>query len=383
MEITMLPATFGFVGNLVIFLVILNALVFVHELGHFLAARLFKVHVEEFAIGFPPRLVGFVRNKDNRWRVFFGNNAPKSEELGGPRTLYSINALPIGGFVRPRGEDDPTATDGLASASKTARIVILAAGSTFNLVFAFLVFVLAFRVNSTAVAVATVVADTPAARAGLQVGDFIVKAGETQVNYTSDLQEHVRAHLGEPILFTIIRDGQELQLTITPRTLSETPEGQGPLGIALNRELPIGPGYSWPEAIGRAGAEIYYQFRQVVMLPARLIQGQIPAEVARPVGPVGIFQVTEAVVGISQELNTWFPLVQFIGLISVALGLTNLLPLPALDGGRIIFVLIEAIRGKRVDPAREGLVHLIGMVMLLTFMVIITYQDIVNPILPR
>jgi regulator of sigma E protease len=147
--------------------------------------------------------------------------------------------------------------------------------------------------------------------------------------------------------------------------------------------MPIGPGYSWPDAIARAGAEIYYQVRAVILLPGRLLQGQIAPEVVRPVGPVGIYQVTEAVVDASQQLNTWFPLVQFIGAISVALGLTNLLPLPALDGGRILFVLIEAIRGKRVDPAREGLVHLIGMVMLLTFMVIITYQDIVNPILPR
>jgi regulator of sigma E protease len=324
-----------------------------------------------------------VRDKDNRWRVFPGNAVPKPEALGGPRTIYSLNALPIGGFVRPRGEDDPTATDGLAAASKTARIVILAAGSTFNLVFAFVVITLAFRVNSTAVAVASVAPDTPAARAGLQPGDIIKQAGETEVNYTADLQDHVRAHLGEPIVFTIIRQGKELHLTITPRTLAETPQGQGPLGIALNREMPIGPGYSWPDAIARAGAEIYYQVRAVILLPGRLLQGQIAPEVVRPVGPVGIYQVTEAVVDASQQLNTWFPLVQFIGAISVALGLTNLLPLPALDGGRILFVLIEAIRGKRVDPAREGLVHLIGMVMLLTFMVIITYQDIVNPILPR
>ena len=114
-----------------------------------------------------------------------------------------------------------------------------------------------------------------------------------------------------------------------------------------------------------------------------MIQGSIQPELARPVGPVGMFQATELIVEASQRANTWFPIVQFVGLISIALGLTNLLPLPALDGGRIIFVLIEAVRGRRIDPSREGLVHLAGMVVLLSLMAVITYFDIVNPVIPR
>ena len=126
-----------------------------------------------------------------------------------------------------------------------------------------------------------------------------------------------------------------------------------------------------------------FQLRQVISLPARLIQGTIQPELARPVGPVGMYQATELIVAASQRANTWFPIVQFIGLISIALGLTNLFPLPALDGGRILFVLVEAVRGRRIDPAREGLVHLAGMVVLLSMMAVITYFDIVNPIIPR
>lgn len=375
---------FGTIGNLVIFLVILNALVFIHELGHFVASRSVKVFVEEFALGFPPRLVGAVwSRRERRWRIFFGGNVPKPEDLGGEATIYSLNLLPIGGFVRPRGEDDASARDGLATASKRARIWILAAGSLFNLIFAFLVFTVAFRINSTAVGIHDVVVGSPAEAAGLKADDIVVSIDGTAIHYTTDLQELVAARRGQTITMVVLRDGVEVTTTLRPRLPDETPEGQGAMGVGLTQELPIGPGYSWPEAARYAGDEMVYQFKQVVSLPARVIEGTIRPELARPVGPVGMFQATELIVEASQRANTWFPVVQFIGLISIALGLTNLLPLPALDGGRILFVLVEAIRGRRIDPNREGLVHLAGMMVLLSLMAVITYFDIVNPIIPR
>lgn len=375
---------FGTAGNLIIFLVILNALVFIHELGHFVASRSMKVFVEEFAIGFPPRLFGAVwSQRDRKLRFFVGGNVPKPEELGGEATVYSLNLLPIGGFVRPRGEDDASAHDGLATASKRARIWILAAGSLFNLIFAFLVFTAAFRINSTAVGIAEVVAGSPAEKAGLRAGDIVVSVDGADIHYTSDLQERIAARRGQIITIVVLRDGIEVAADLRPRLAEETPEGQGAMGVGLSREMPIGPGYDWPDAVRFAADEMVYQFRQVVSLPARVIQGSIQPELARPVGPVGMFQATELIVEASQRANTWFPIVQFIGLISIALGLTNLLPLPALDGGRIIFVLIEAVRGRRIDPSREGLVHLAGMVVLLSLMAVITYFDIVNPVIPR
>ncbi len=375
---------FGTAGNLIIFLVILNALVFIHELGHFVASRSMKVFVEEFAIGFPPRLFGAVwSQRDRKLRFFVGGNVPKPEELGGEATVYSLNLLPIGGFVRPRGEDDASAHDGLATASKRARIWILAAGSLFNLIFAFLVFTAAFRINSTAVGIAEVVAGSPAEKAGLRAGDIVVSVDGADIHYTSDLQERIAARRGQIITIVVLRDGIEVAADLRPRLAEETPEGQGAMGVGLSREMPIGPGYDWPDAVRFAADEMVYQFRQVVSLPARVIQGSIQPELARPVGPVGMFQATELIVEASQRANTWFPIVQFVGLISIALGLTNLLPLPALDGGRIIFVLIEAVRGRRIDPSREGLVHLAGMVVLLSLMAVITYFDIVNPVIPR
>jgi regulator of sigma E protease len=372
--------TFNGIGSFVIFLAVLNTLVFVHELGHFLTARLFKIHVEEFALGFPPRLVGLVRDREQRWRVFFGPKAPSAEELGGPRTIYSLNLLPIGGFVRPKGEDDPLITGGLASAPKRARIIVLAAGSAFNLLFAFLVFIVGFRVGwPDRVTITETVPGSPAQVVGLQAQDVILRADGVDVHYPQQITQVVYAHLGQSFELVVQRGEQEIAFTATPRR--EWPEGQGPLGIGMSRTMVTD--YTWPQAALRAAQEIGYHFQEVVALPGRLIRREVSLTEARPIGFVGMNDLTRAAVTTAQEINQIFPVLQLVGLISVALALTNLLPLPALDGGRILFVLIEAIRGRRVDPMREGLVHLAGMVFLLALMVVITYQDIVNPIFPR
>jgi regulator of sigma E protease len=122
---------------------------------------------------------------------------------------------------------------------------------------------------------------------------------------------------------------------------------------------------------------------ELIHLPGRILRNEESLETARPCGPVCLNDLTRLAVNTAQETRQTFPIFQLVGVISIALGMTNLLPLPALDGGRILFVLIEAVRGRRIDPAREGMVHLVGMAMLLALMALITYQDIFNPILPR
>lgn len=378
----MLDFNFSGLGSVALFILVLSVLVFVHELGHFLAARFFKIHIEEFAIGFPPRAIGAVHDKNNRLKFFFGQNIPSAEELGGPKTIYSLNWLPIGGFVRPAGEDNPAITGGLASASKTARLVVLAAGSTFNLLFAVLVFTVGFRLGwPDRVQISEVVANSPAAVGGMRADDILLTVQGTEIHYPQQVSQAVYARLGLPVEITVDRGGQTVALIVTPRTLEQTPEGQGPMGISMSRSMVTN--YSWPQAFSRALREIAFQFEEMAALPGRLIRGEMPLAAARPIGIVGMNDLTAMAVETAVEINQWFPVIQLIGLISVALGLTNLLPLPALDGGRILFVLIEAIRGRRVDPAREGFVHMIGMVILLGLMVIITYQDIVNPLIPR
>jgi len=365
------------IGSILIFVLLLSGLVFVHELGHFLVAKRLGIHVEEFGLGFPPRLAGLVRGADGKLRLVLGQKVPSRQELGGPRTIYSLNAIPLGGFVRPAGEDDAGVTNGLASAPKRVRIAVLAAGSAFNLIFAFLIFVVGFRIGwPDRVVVNTVVAGTPSDLAGLMPEDIVLQADGVDIHYTSQLSDVTYRHLGVPVEIVIQRGEATQTLTVTPR--ASWPEGEGPMGIEMRPDIVTN--YSWPQAIGRAGQEIAYQFQVLIELPGRVFRQEIPLEVVRPIGIVGLNDLTQQAVSTAAEINQWFPILQLIGLVSVALATTNLLPLPALDGGRILFVLIEAIRGRRLDPAREGLVHLVGMAFLLVLMVFITYQDIFNPI---
>lgn len=371
------------VVSLPVFLLILNGLVFIHELGHFLAARWMGVPVEEFGLGFPPRLIGVTRDDDNRWRWFFGSKAPRVAE---PRTIYSLNLLPIGGFVRPRGEEDPSVPGGFSSAPKRARLAVLFAGPLFNLFFAFAVFAAAFMVGwpeeqTDRVMIAAVVEDGPAALAGVQVDDVLVRIDAQTIGTFDQASDYIRSHLGQPIEFVVERAGEvQLAFSVTPRT--EWPEGQGPTGIQLGHPaVPVR--YGLPTALARSAQEIYKQIDLLIHLPGLIIEGQISLEAARPSGPVAIYGLTRWVVSKAIERQNLIGLIQFIGLISVALGTTNLLPIPALDGGRILFVLIEAVRGRRMAPEREAMVHLVGMLLLLAMMIFITYQDIVNPIIPR
>ena len=372
--------TLNGIGSVFVFVLILGVLIFIHELGHFVTAKRLGIHVEEFGFGFPPRLVGLVRNASGRWRLVVGPRNPSAAELGGRRTIYSLNAIPLGGFVRPAGEDNPNVAGGLASAPKRVRVAVLAAGSLSNLAFAFLIFAVGFRVGwPDRVVVNTVQPETPAAQAGLQAEDVILEANGRDIHYTYQLSDITYSHLGQAIPLVLGRGGNRLEVTLTPRT--EWPSGQGPMGIEMRPDLVTN--YSWPQAIGRAGQELIYQFQVLIELPAKIIKQQVPLESVRPIGVVGLNDLTRDAVTAAQEINQWFPILQLIGLVSVALATTNLLPLPALDGGRILFVLIEAVRGKRLDPAREGMVHLVGMLMLLVLMAVITYQDIFNPIVPR
>jgi regulator of sigma E protease len=368
------------IGSFFVFVLVLSVLVFVHEFGHFITAKRLGIHIEEFGFGFPPRVIGIVRDAQGKWRLVKGRNMPKPEELGGPRTIYSLNAIPLGGFVRPVGEDDPYAPGGLAAAPKRVRLAVLAAGPAFNLIFAFLIFVLGFRLGwPDRVVVNKVVPGTPAAAAGLLPNDVILQAGGKDIHYPNQLSDVTYSHLGQPVALAVQRGGKGLALTVTPRTV--WPQNEGPMGIEMRPDIVTN--YSWPHAAVRASQEMVYQFQVLVDLPGRVLRHEVPLSTVRPIGVVGLNDLTREAVTTAQQINQWFPILQLVGLVSVALATTNLLPLPALDGGRIVFVLLEAVRGRRVDPAREGMVHLVGMVMLLLLMVVITYQDIFNPIIPR
>jgi regulator of sigma E protease len=345
------------------FVVVMGIIVFVHELGHFISAKRSGIVVEEFGFGFPPRVL-------------------KLGERDG--TIYSLNAIPLGGFVRMRGEDDPTLAGSFAAAPRKARILTLLAGVLMNFALAIILF--SARTAITGVpdtsrpgaVVDFVSSGSPAEQAGLLNGDRFVSADGNSIESTLALQQYTAQHLGKAITYEIIREGdgsgKQLQLTMTPRV--SPPAGQGALGIRIGDAVrPANILESVWGGVRTTGEVIWLTFA----LPAMLLsQGQSLGEMGI-MGPVGIAATTGDVVESALRANTLVPIIWFIGLLSVAIGITNLLPIPGLDGGRLVFVIVEALRrGKRVEPAQEGIIHLLGIGMLLFIVGLITIREVAS-----
>jgi len=336
------------------FLGILAVLIIVHELGHFITAKASRVKVEEFGLGFPPRLLSIKRGE----------------------TRYSLNAIPLGGFIKMAGEEDPKVTGSLASKGIGTRLLILSAGSLMNALLPLLLLSIAFMVPhdmlTGQVAVEEVAPSSPAASAGIESGDVILSINEKPVHNINDLQRNIYLNLGKEITLLIKHsDSTTEDIRVIPRWTP--PEGEGAIGVAVRLLNPtvISQHYPFWKAIpmGVGGCiEAFVIFKNGIL---SMIIGAAPVAVA---GPVGIAHVTAEVAkaGIS-------PLLEFAAFLSINLALINIFPLPALDGGRIVFVLLEWVRrGKRISPKTENLVHLIGFSMLMAAILIITYQDIIR-----
>jgi regulator of sigma E protease len=347
--------------TVVSFLLVMSVVVFVHELGHFLVAKRSGIVVEEFGFGFPPRLI-------------------KVAERGG--TVYSINAIPFGGFVRMRGEDDPSQPGSFASASKRARTMTLVAGAAMNFVLAIvLLAVLAFMTGVAdetrpGTVVKGIAAGSPAEQAGLQIGDRIVAAGGTSIASVDDLQRHTASHPGQSVVYQVVRSGpdgaeQTVEVTMAPR--ANPPADQGALGIQIDIQTrrPKVWEAAW-SGVRTTGQVIYLTFQ----IPATMIREGRPISDAGFMGPVGIAATTGEVVRSAVAISSVGPVLWFVGLLSIALGVTNLLPIPGLDGGRLLFVLVEAVRRRRIEPSQEGVVHLIGFALLLLLVGVITIREI-------
>ncbi|MDQ2784666.1 MAG: RIP metalloprotease RseP [Chloroflexota bacterium] len=338
---------------------ILAVLVTVHEFGHFLAARLFGVAVEEFGIGLPPRIIG---------RMWKG-------------TLWSLNAIPLGGFARMKDENaSGAAADSFQTKPAYARAIILVAGIVFNFIFAAILFAVIFAVygapsDKEVVSIGDVVAGTPAQAAGWQAGDRFVRIGGQPINTQQDLSDAIKADAGRSVQVELRRGGQIVTTTITPRQPDQTPTGQGSTGITVSAQSVAVREPVWraiPDGFRETGRGIGATYSGLV----HLVRGQQPGGVSNLTGPVGIAQVVGEVVQ-QATIPVWVVLFNLTAFISINLGILNLLPIPALDGGRLLFVVIEWVRrGKRVPPEREGMVHLIGMAVLLTIFVLVAFLDI-------
>lgn len=363
-----------FLTTAITFFVILSILVFVHELGHFLVARLVGVTVEEFGFGLPPRIFG--------------------KRIKGKGTLYSINLLPIGGFVRLAGEDEETPPEfhGHPPAkfshffwakSRLERSAILLAGVTMNFTLATIItgFLLTQGVleQSDTVRVMSVLPGAPAADAGLQKDDIVEKitytiqdgAKSEKLTRSSQLIALTKEKAGTPVVLDIVRNGMPLQVTLTPR--ANYPAGEGPMGISITdqeeRKYPLG------EASVKAVSLNFWRAKEMLLaiggLIWRLVTFQpVGADVA---GPIGIAQVTGEAVRFG-----WRAVLEFMSILSLNLAVLNILPIPALDGGRLLFIVVEKVFGRRVRPAFERSAHQIGMMLLIGLIVLISINDILR-----
>jgi regulator of sigma E protease len=359
-------------------LVLLSILIVIHEFGHFLAAKLLGVHVEEFALGFPPRVK----------KLFTWWNTP-----------FVLNSIPIGGYVRLFGDDSETLeqlnevqqsdhlTDAQAFRFKPiwARLIILLAGVAVNFVFGVLCFSLvsAFKgipeVPTFPVILAEVSVDSPAAVAGLQVGDRIFGAGDTfesvvQIHDTQKLIDTINEIPDSSMFLVYERDGKVMDQEVILRE----PSAAGRLGVKLQNtvEFRFYPWYEMPIRGTVVGVQDSLALGKLIlnslgtMVSGIFTRGQVPTDLK---GPIGIIEETHKS-GILQE--GWSGSVTWLGLISVNLAIMNLLPLPVLDGGRSIFLLLEPILGRKRRLAWEQRANGVGMVFLLGLFVIISVSDV-------
>lgn len=463
----------GFLLSLASFVIMLVPTILLHELGHFIAGKLVGITILEFGLGFPPRLV----------KLFQRNG-----------TEYTLNLLPLGGFVRPLGEDfvrpvgEDEATGDWAEARRRGiknpksvnqagpwqRIFFMAAGAGMNFLSAAVVFfVMAMIglpvVRGATVSIQSVAADSPASAAGLEIGDVIVRVDGDYIDSSVALAQYLQMREGQEVTltmeraaetfetslfigespvasvenvmvlavvtdspageaglqpgdiilegdgerftslqalqdFTNVRKGQSIELLIDrggeqfttsliPRT--DPPPNQGPIGISIGtlqtsaalgvtltdydaiidyEPAPIG------EAISYSASRTSETVGLILQAPIEIIRGNIEPEQARPLSIVGISQIGGQRLEESVRFQNALPILDFAAVISLALGLTNLLPIPGLDGGRIVFVIIELLRGKPIPPEREGIVHMVGLLLLLGTMSIFIINDIINPV---
>ena len=436
--------------TIVSFLLLLGVLMFFHELGHYLVARRHGIEVEEFGVfGFPPRLV----------KLFTYDG-----------TLFSLNAIPLGAFVRMKGEDMADASPGsFNAASARARVFTLVAGPAMNFLLG-IVFSIAsvlsgfptggahprfndiaadsplreiglkpddtlIRLNGVPVYISartgelltpkqrpqpieteagtvvilredalhtldvpaladmnlralvaeaqpeaalltqiTLIApDSPAEEAGLLPNDIFYAVNGEVITAERSLGDMVQEHLGETVTVTLLR-GDELFTRQVLARQNPLP-GQGAMGVGINDPLLL---VSLPvlRSIWLGTVNIVRYVYGFITLPQMIISGQLAADEAALSGPVGIAQLIGGAVHVTADTGLWFPVWQLAAIISASLAIVNLLPLPALDGGRLLFIAIEKLRGQPIAPEKEGTVHLVGFILLLGLMVFVTISDI-------
>jgi regulator of sigma E protease len=436
--------------TIISFVVVLGILVFFHELGHYWVARRNGIVVEEFGLGYPPRIA----------KLFTYDG-----------TDFTLNLLPLGGFARMKGEDAGDMSPGsFNGASIGGRAATLAAGPFMNALLAVVLFAASFAAGFPAAAghpqltavapgspwaqlglqegdllltyngapvqvsaepdarvsirptpagaeaggeaagmlvvsrggqmvelpladsgalqaaidsggfvttlmtqVTGIAENSPAQTAGIAPGDIVLDVNDTVVTYDNPLDQEIQQNLGQPVTMTLLRGESWVDVTVTPR--ADPPPGQGALGVQIAPVTEMASMGILPalwEGVRSTGDYALL----VLQLPVLLLMGTLSPADAQLTGPVGIAQMVGGAVSATIDTGLWFPILRLSAVLSAALAVTNMLPLPALDGGRLLFILIEAIRGRRISPEREGMIHMVGFMVLLGLMLLITVRDL-------
>ncbi|HEY5270137.1 MAG TPA: site-2 protease family protein [Anaerolineales bacterium] len=457
----------------IVFVLVFAGIILLHELGHFIVARLLNIEVEEFGIGFPPRLLRLWRGKgsiligkerlvipinfdlpfDHKASIHRPVNAvaasirgklvlrsidfaaiedgqdrpspvlghepssvptsvpPTGEEaksntnppqageihLSGilnevrPGTEFTLNWIPLGGFNKIKGEDDPDAPGGMAAANPWKRIAVLLAGASMNLLTGVLVYTFFFSQigipDSHTVVIASVDSSSPAEQAGLQVGDVVLAAGGLNVNSYNRLTEITHNYLDLPLPLVILRDGQVQEIIVTPRSVY--PSDQGPMGVGIGQ--PLLPAKSWFETIPAAFSATGQDINSLLALPGRIIAGTISPQAAQVGGPRSVWNLFQQAVardissrqttstGGTSTKPTNYTLLTIISL-TITIAVVNLLPIPALDGGRIFMTLPEIILRRRIPAKYQTMINGISFIILLTLLGFFYIKDIISPV---
>ncbi len=342
------------IGTIVFALLFFSLIIFVHEFGHFITARLFKVKVHEFALGMGPKI--FSRKKGE--------------------TVYSLRAIPVGGFCSMEGEDEQSDDEGSFSRKPWyARLIILAAGAFMNILLGFLVCTIFVGISSaqsgvTTAVIESVIEESPL-KDFLQPGDRIVEINGQKINIKRDVDFAMQNAGGAECEITIRRDGKKLSKTFLPY---ETKYSDGTPAYILGVNVKLEKANIF-NVTREAFFQTIWMGKLVFVSLGMLIGGEASVnEISGPIGVVGAMNSAAQQGGILGILN----LLYLASFISVNIGIMNLLPIPALDGGRILFVLVEAVRRKPIPPEKEGIVHFAGLILLFGIMIFATWNDIMR-----
>lgn len=351
--------------TIIVFLIVLSVIVFVHEIGHFYTAIKLGIGVEEFGFGFPPRMLGIKRKG----------------------IIYSINWIPLGGFVKIKGEagDHAQDQDSFVNQPVWKRAIVLFAGVFMNWMLALVLITIGYfsglpavlegdipagaKVRNEQVQIMEVYPDSAADQVGLEVGDVVLKVNQEEFNDNQELQKYLIENNEQEFNFIVKRGQEEKDFTVAAAEISDF-GGEKLLGIGLVNSGIVS--YAWYRAPWEALKTTVSMTILIVQaffgLIANLIRGSGVGDVSGPVG-VAVFA------GRAMEMG-WIYLLQFTALISVNLAVINILPFPALDGGRILFLIIEKIRNKPNDQKIEAIIHNVGFALLMLLIVVVTYKDI-------